>query len=110
MSRLLWSLSARRIAVATLFIAVAAAAVVAQASASEAARDPLTALRAATARYHSVNQALAGQPHRNLRSLESGPDLRLTELPQRGRPKRAGLSPRPEVSEPGPSATDDFVT
>ena len=57
MSRLLWSLSARRIAVAGLLIVAAAGAALAQASASEAAPSPLASLRAATARYHSVNHA-----------------------------------------------------
>lgn len=58
LSRRLLSLSARRIAVAGLFILAAAGAGLGQASASEAAPDPVTRLRAATARYHSLNQAL----------------------------------------------------
>ena len=59
MTRLLWSLSNRRLALAALFIALTAGTVVSQASVSQAAQDPVTSLRAATARYHSVNRALA---------------------------------------------------
>ena len=59
MSRLLWSPSARRLAVAGLLVMAATGAALSPVSASEAAPDPLASLRAATARYHSVNHALS---------------------------------------------------
>ncbi len=59
MSRLLWSLSARRIVLTGFFVVVTVGAVLGRTAGSQAARGPVAGLRAATAMYHSVDRAVA---------------------------------------------------